>query len=413
MNNNALRPFTASAPKPGLFPWLVVFLLLLARSECFAGDFGLVINQNPLFTDGELSSGTTEYAGTFIPWFAAPLGGKADLYLSGGLSIRYDNKEWKPLLEIYRSEVIWYPCPDLRLDIGRGSFKKRPAWVAAGLFDGISAELNLAGGARLGGGLYYTGLLYKKAAYIYMSPGDQKIFSNPDQYFASRRFLARLDWEKTSLFNTRSDLSLSGLCQFDLNGNDTRIHSQYLEAAFTMPLGAAFNTVSGFVFETAQETGRTYAAFAAGAEVQWMLPGSLPDMFTLTGRFSSGNRKKEWGPFIPLSAEAQGRVLRPMLSGIALLEAAYTARFYQFLSADISAAYYFRTDRTTYSGPGIDTASSSPLLGAEIYGGLSWAPYSDVLLSIGGGVFLPRTGKVFFAETKTKYRIELTAGISL
>jgi hypothetical protein len=391
---------------------LLLFLFLFALPECFAGDSGLIVNQNFLFTNGEPSSGATEYAGTFIPWFAAPLGGKADLYLSGGLSIRYENEEWKPLPEIYRFEVICYPHPDLRLDIGRVPFKGGLSRAAAGLFDGVSAGLNLAGG-RLTGGLFYTGLLYKKTAYIYMSPGDHINFADPDVYFASRRIFAELNWEKTSLFNTRSDFSLSGLCQFDLNDRDINIHSQYLEAAFILPLNAAFNTVSDLAFEAVEKTGRTYAAFALSAEVQWLLPGSLSDLFTLTGRFSSGDWKKEWGAFIPLSAEAQGRVLRPMLSGIALLEAAYTARFYRSLSADISAAYYFRTDTTTYNGPDTDTASPSPLLGAEIYGGLSWAPYSDVLLSIGGGIFLTQRGRFFLEAAKTKYRIEAAAAISL
>jgi hypothetical protein len=95
------------------------------------------------------------------------------------------------------------------------------------------------------------------------------------------------------------------------------------------------------------------------------------------------------------------------------LEAAYIARLHRFLSAELSTAYYFRTDRTSYAAAGMDSASASPLLGAEIYGGLSWAPYSELLLSFGTGVFLPQTGRAFLTSAKPKYRLELAATISL
>ncbi|MDR1319671.1 MAG: hypothetical protein LBJ90_08595, partial [Treponema sp.] len=299
-----------------------------------------------------------------------------------------------------------------RLDAGRLPFRDSLSYVAAGLFDGLSAGLNIAGG-RLSGGLFYTGLLYKKTAYIYMSPEDYVNFTDKDVYFASRRFLAGINWEKTSIFDSQSSLALSGVCQFDLNDSDMKVHSQYLEAAFTMPLGAAFNTVSGAALELAEPSETDpYAAFALSAEIQWLLPTALSDMLTLTGRFSSGDWNEHTGVFIPVTAEAQGKVLRPMLSGIALIEAAWTARLYRALSTELSGAYYFRTDDTTYAAPGMDLDSSSPLLGAEIYGGLSWAPFSDVLLSFGAGLFLPKTGKFFQDDAKPKYRVELAAAIS-
>ncbi|MDR1318674.1 MAG: hypothetical protein LBJ90_03540 [Treponema sp.] len=393
--------------------WAAVFcFLLFTLPGAFAGDFGFILSQKALFTNGELSSGTTEYSGTVMPWFASPLGDKADLYLSGGLSARYEDEEWKPLPEIYRFEAVYSPFPDLRLEAGRVPFKESLSYVAEGLFDGFSAGLNIGGG-RLNGGLFYTGLLYKKAVYIYMSPDDKRDFADKDVYFASRRFLGGINWEKTSVFDGRSDLSLSGLCQFDLNGGGAKIHSQYFEAAFTMPLGAGFNTVSGAVIEVAEKPGDACIAFALSAEVQWFLPGAVSSLLTLTGRFSSGDWNEGFGAFIPVTAKAQGRVLRPMLSGIAFVEAAYTARLYRFLSADVSGAYYFRTDKTTYTAPDMDTDSASPLLGAELYGGLSWAPYSDLLLSLGAGIFLPQAGKVFLEKAEIQYRVELAASISL
>ncbi|MDR1288046.1 MAG: hypothetical protein LBK08_10595, partial [Treponema sp.] len=226
--------------------------------------------------------------------------------------------------------------------------------------------------------------------------------------------VAELHWEKTSIFDTGSNFSLGGIAQFDLNDTDSSINSQWLEAKFAAPLGVRFNTVSGAVVELAEATGKDpYAAFALSTELQWFPATGISDVWTIGGSFSSGAWNDGLGSFIPLTAKAQGKVLRPMLSGIALAETAYSARFHRSFSAAISGAYFFRTDKTTYAAPDMDAESSSPLLGGEIYGALSWEPFSDVLVSLGGGVFLPQTGEVFSDDAEIKYRVELAAAISL
>jgi hypothetical protein len=126
-----------------------------------------------------------------------------------------------------------------------------------------------------------------------------------------------------------------------------------------------------------------------------------------SGAWSEGTRA-----FLPVNTIAQGKVLRPKLSGLALVEAGYSARIYQSLSADVEAAYFFRTDTYTYNDPEIDSGSLSPLLGGEIYGGLTWAPVSDISFSLGGGVFLPRTGNSFAPGTFTRWRVSLETIIS-
>jgi hypothetical protein len=392
---------------------LLLYLSLITIPLCFPQDFGFILDQKALFSQGEQNSGANEYNAAGIPWFAAPLGDRGDLYLSGGLSAHYEDEEWKALPEIYRFEFIYNPRPDLRLEFGRVPFKENLSAVMTGLFDGAAAGFYLGGG-RLSAGLFYTGLLYKKTAHIYMGIQDRGNYYDKDVYFASRRVVAELYWEKTSIFNTGNSLVLGGICQVDVNDTDARIHSQYLEAKFMAPLGARVNTVSGAVFELAEETGKDpYAAFALSTELQWLPPTVVSDVLTISGSFSSGAWNKVLGGFIPLTAKAQGQVLRPMLSGIAWMETAYSTRFHQSFSAAISGAYFFRTDRTTYAARDMDAGSASPLLGGEIYGGLTWAPFSDVLVSLGGGVFLPQMGKVFSDNAQIKYRVELTAGISL
>jgi hypothetical protein len=105
-------------------------------------------------------------------------------------------------------------------------------------------------------------------------------------------------------------------------------------------------------------------------------------------------------------------VLRPEFSGIALVQSSYTARLHEALSASLSAAYFFRTDEITYSDPGMEASTRSPLLGGELYGGVIWAPWSDLSISAGGGVFFPQWGKYFKKDAGLIYRISLEAVFS-
>ena len=246
-----------------------------------------------------------------------------------------------------------------------------------------------------------------------MSAADRMDYYDNDVYFASKRFVSGINWEKSSFFDSDWNISASALLQFDLNDSDNRIHSQYFSALFSTAFGDRINAELGAVLELAEETERGfYGAFATSAAMQWMPPTGLRDMLTLRGRFSTGAWTDGIGPFVPITAEAQGKVLRPMLSGIALAEAEYTARLRQTLSGTLSAAYFFRTDDKTYMLSEMDGDSNSPLLGGEIYFGMRWLPLSDVLFGIGGGLFFPQTGKVFRDNTVVMYRVELAASVS-
>ncbi|GHV91288.1 hypothetical protein AGMMS50268_17910 [Spirochaetia bacterium] len=360
---------------------------------------------------GGAKAGAFAYTGTAIPWFAAPVGDKADIYLSAGISAELENEAWKPVPDVHRFEFIYNPNPVMRFEIGRVPFSENLSWVYAGLFDGLAARSTLGGG-NLSAGAFYTGLLNKKTAYIVMSPEDRQAYYDRDVYFSSRRLVLGANWEKTSIFDTRNTLFLSALGQFDLNGKDTKIHSQYLEARFDIPLRSSFNIKAGGVVELMEQDRRSTAAFGFSLDLAWLPPSTWQDSLTLGGRFSSGKWNDSIGAFVPITAQAQGRVLRPELTGVAFLQGVYTARFHSAASADLFAAYFFRTDETSYSDPGRDISARSSLLGGELYGSLSWMPLSDVLVSGGGGVFLPQTGKYFKDDAGLKYRITLELVLS-
>jgi hypothetical protein len=394
-----------------------ILVFLLHAGAVFAQDYGLLIRQASMLTGRENSNGESgdfSYTGTAIPWFAAPLGEKGELYLSGGISAELENEEWKPVPELYRFEFIYNPNADISVELGRLPFRESLSYVFSGLFDGAAARFNLGGG-RLSAGVFYTGLLYKKAAYILMGAEDRQDYYDGDVYFSSRRLVFGINWEKTNIFDTRNTLSLSGLGQFDLNGRDTQVHTQYLEGRLGVPLGKGFNAEAGGVFELIEqdEQDRQAAlAFAFSADLHWLPPGSRQDLLTLEGRFASGAWNESVGAFLPVTSQAQGKVLRPEFSGLALIQSSYTTRLHKTLSADLSAAYFFRTDEKTYSDPAMEPSTRSPLLGGEIYGGFTWTPWSDLSLAAGGGMFFPQWGKYFKEDAGLTYRITLGAVFS-
>jgi hypothetical protein len=390
--------------------FLCALVFLLHAGTVFAQDYGLALRSLSEFTNEDLS-GDVEYTGSVVPWFAAPVGEKADLYLSGGISAERENEEWTPVPEAYRFEFLYNPNPDVCIELGRVPFGENLSYVFSGLFDGAAARFNLGGG-QLSAGAFYTGLLYKKTAYIVMGAEDREDYYDQDVYFSSRRMVFGVNWEKTNIFDTRNTFSLSGIGQFDLNDRDTKIHTQYLEGCFDVPLGNSFHVRAGGVFELIEQDRELAKAFALSADLSWLPPGAWRDMVTVGGGFSSGAWNGSTGAFLPVTSQAQGKVLRPEFSGIAFLQSGYTVRLHEAFSADLSAAYFFRTDETTYSAPGKDASTRSPLLGGEIYGGLSLTPWSDLSVAAGGGVFFPQLGKYFKEDAEPVYRITLEAVFS-
>ena len=387
----------------------VAFVLILCAPLAFAQDFGLLIPQKLVVSTVD----NVKYTASAVPWFASPLGEKADLYLSGGFTVEYEGEKWKPLPEVFRFQAIYNPSASLRLEAGRLYFQENLGWLMFGLFDGIAAAMNIKGG-WLNAGAFYTGLLYKKDAGILITVQDRINYLDRDKYFASRRFVGGINWEKTSIFDSDINLYASGFFQFDLNDSDFKINSQYLAAKFAVPFGSDFNAEWGAVFELAQVTGNnTYSAFVVSAELQWLQRFWLPGLMVFGGRYASGLWNNTFGAFSPITGEAQGKVLRPMLSGIALVQAAYTLRPVRLFSAELSLAYLFRTDTVTFGSSGLDPESKSPLLGGEFFLNLFWTPFTDLLFTLGGGLFLPSMGKAFANDADVKYRVELTAVISL
>jgi hypothetical protein len=388
--------------------------LLLCAGTVFSQDYGLNLRFLPVVYAGDKPYGKFNFTGTAVPWFGTPLGEQGNLYLSAGLSVEYAEEEWKPVFEPYRFGLTYRFDSGLRLEAGRIS-RQPLGLVYTGLFDGFALDFEL-GKNRLSAGAFYTGLLYKKTANIVMSPGDYGDFNDGDHYFSSRRLLFSLGWGLP--VSGGASLGLEAIGQIDLNEPDARIagdakvHSQYATATFTLPFLQYFNAGLGAalgIIEAGRDAG---FCFAASADLDWLPPGGRTDLLSLGAAVSSGAWADGAKAFLPINTIAQGKVLGPRLSGIAVMEGEYSVRIHPSLSTQISAAYFFRTDTHTYSDSELNPSSLSPLLGGEAYCGFTYAPVSDIRVTLGGGIFLPQLGRAFGAGASPRGRISLEAILS-
>jgi hypothetical protein len=369
---------------------LLFVLLFFSSGIVFGADFGAALEINPEWK-GAAAETDMDSAFTLEPWVSASPDESLDLYFSAGLSLRYEREEWKTLPELYRFILAWRPLPRLGLEMGRVPFSDPNAIVATGLFDGLSVSYTF-GGSRLSAGGYYTGFLYKDRADILMTPSDSAAYQKPFDwesaaaaYFASRRVVASILWEAPALAGSPHGLYLNGLAQFDLNGEDDRLHTQYLSLRFLFSPLPVFNISAGGVLGLAERAETDPGiGLALLLNADWYLPTALRDMASLGFRWGSGAAEGEsggLGSFIPVNSTSQGNVLNASLSGLMVLRAAYTVRPHESLSLVLDGRYFF-----------LDNGTDNKALGGEVSGSLNWAPVTDVTLTAGGGAFFPGTG---------------------
>jgi len=279
--------------------------------------------------------------------------------------------------------------------------------VASGLFDGVRFYAELPVGS-LSAGLLYTGLLYKETAKIIMTGGDAQEYGdlwawdNFGAYFASKRLMAsaRLNIP----FGEANTLSVEAIAQFDLNGNDDALHSQYAEVqALIYPMSTMGITVAGFLEAMEGENGFG-AAFGALARLRIDIPGPLNDWMNFTVKFTSGSWNDTFTSFTPVSSITQGFVFAGTQSGFVMISADYNVRIISTLLAEAALRHFMRT----YNDP----AEKGNLYGGELYMSLVWQPLEDIRLSFGAGAFFPGLGNMEIVGDKVKWKLNAVLSLS-
>jgi hypothetical protein len=316
------------------------------------------------------------------------------------------------LPEISRFTLSWRSGQNIFLEAGRMFYADTTGFTASGLFDGFRLERHFPFGS-IAAGLWYTGLLYKETAEIMMTAADVRHYAEtwdldkPGAYFASRRALASFRWDMP-LWEFDS-LSLETLFQFDLNGNDDALHSQYGEARAEFFLADAFDVTAGVLFEMMENgDGKFTAALGTLARLKTDVPGPLNDGLAVTVKFSSGQWNDAFTSFTPINAPSQGMVFSEPLSGLALISADYTAALPRDLFLDSAIRYFFRT----FNGERDTAENEGYMYGAELWASLVWQPLDDLRLSLGGGLFFPGLGNIYPAGSGA-WKINAALALSL
>jgi hypothetical protein len=384
----------------------LLFIIFVAgiAAVAVAVDFGLIMDLEPEYVsdvDGE----TFTYTGNYLPWVSASVNEKTSFYTSARFASKstYKDSQWVRdfSFELDRMEMNIRPTETAYLTFGRQRYRDNAGMVAAGSFDGFHGTFGL-GRARIMGGVFFTGLLYKKTTEILLTGRDRENYQDSDVYFASHRMFMTAGGELPDL-TSRMSLAVSVLAQFDLNefGN-AALHSQYLEARYgleaTNTLRFTLTGIGGLM----ESGGKTKGNLAAALAADWEIPGSLADMLSGELRWGSGAVNKAIGPFLPVTGIAQGLVFTPTLSGLMDGRISYSARPYNALSFSASATVFFRTDLETLVDPELDSLSKNRFLGGEFYGQCVWAPQSPLRMTLGGGVFLPLGAFIKNADPRWK-----------
>jgi hypothetical protein len=392
-------------------------LFFCSVAAVFGADYGLIFRHAPELT-GTGADRDVSYEGALSPWVSVSLSEYADIYLSGSFAMKYHYEAWTPVPEITRFMLNWRPFPGFSVDAGRIQFSDFNMVLAAGLFDGAAGVLAL-GNTRLSLGVYYTGLVFKDTADIIMTGGDiEDYITDLDYhdlggtYFASRRLLAAAAWEVPSLLGSPHGFFLQGFAQFDLNGRDERLNSQYLSFRFLFSPAPVLDLSLGGIGGLAQWTGSGASdgaefSFALFADVSWIPPSPIGDIAALGFRWGSGRINETIGPLRPVNTLGQGNVLGTELSGVMIIKAAYTVQVLRSLSLNFDARYFLRSDDKTYTNRHLKS-SGETALGAEFYAAMTWTPLADISVIFGGGAFFPGMGNAFNTDAPVQWKTALS-----
>ncbi|MDR0403804.1 MAG: hypothetical protein LBH35_09485 [Treponema sp.] len=401
-----------------------ISLFLYAALLCFivpvsGVDFGLILTQTPNLTlaDGE---NIFTYRAKAVPWFAASPVENMNLYFSISLIDEFekafsetdDPGKWRnPLFEVSRFSAAFKPAPAFFLEAGRIQWNDDSRFIASGLFDGFNAAY-IANGFHFSAAGFYTGLLHKESAHITINTADLLDYADSGAYFASRRVIGSLSFSTPPFGGFIDSADLEVLAQFDLNDRDSKTHTQYAVLKTSLsPLPKLSLTLAGVLgFLENSENDKPEISYAGRADVYREFGGALPGLISFGAAAASGGND-QIGAFTPITTMEQAFVLTPVFSGLARFSLAYTLRPIESFSIEVKGAYFFRTDKTSFSDPALDPSGGSAL-GSELLVNAVFVPFPDLVLQAGAGVFIPSTGNAFAGDTSVKARFSLGLALS-
>jgi hypothetical protein len=400
---------------------------LAAALGLFAADWGFTLHQNLELSGQGGDDLELAYTPGLGPWFSSSSRETLDLYLSGFLNMTYGydkltgEKDLRLIPELGRCSLFLRPAGGFHMELGRIPYGDPNSLIVSGLLDGFSGVLDI-GNSRLSLGTFYTGLLYRETAKIFMTAADSSWDHGESFSLAGRRLIAALDWELPSLFESPHSLVLNALVQFDLNRAPETLHSQYLSFQFVFsPLpslyaraGAVLGLAEYTVKDPADSDGDRGMNMALNMGLDWKVPGSPADALSFGLAWGSGGIDDSvLGYFPSITLFSSSSILSTGMAGLAALRGTYTVRLRENLSLGMDGRYFLRGNLGSFDTLPLAADRGKKALGGEIYGSAVWVPVSDISLAGGAGLFFPALGNVIDRDTPPRWKTRLTLTFSL
>jgi len=400
---------------------ILLILLLIIPVSLSAYDFGILLNLNGGIGNISSQDPAFDFKIDLAPRFSTLIGDNGEFILTAGFSFGKDGESLFYIPELLRTEFsMRFGNSGIR--VGRINYSDPLSFIVNGLFDGLQYSYN----SRLGSfrvGAWYTGFQYKKRANIKMSDVDNANFLMPinysnffNTYFASKRIFASIGWEHPSI-GEKVHLNTAIIGQIDLNDidlNTTKCHSEYVIIKAGIPISNFLMEFGGSVefIEIVAETNKFNIAFAGEIGLFMLFPSKFNSRLSFKGTIASGQTDVGIGAFNPITAKEYGYILKANIPGLTVLSLNYSSKFSKTISGSFTASYFVRNDLGTFNSYPVNKSSSGYFLGPEASAQITWGPFSDLQLSLGGGVFFPFLGDAGTDE-KIKWRVDLTVIMSI
>lgn len=344
----------------------------------------------------------------------------------------------------------------LTFDVGRFPVKDPTGDIFDQTLDGgrVSVAYPLLSVAATAG---YTGLTIKPASTIVMSKADLSGLGTTSQYFGSPRALAALVVRfPTLLFE--QDLTLGVLAQQDLRplfpgnrlvspgqtgysaGEGGPLDTQYFTLGVSGPIVGSLYWAGSFALESgrmlsyitsaSQYEYKPIIAYLGSAAFHYYLPSLLHTAIGLSGTYASGdsdfttfyggNSSGYATAFIPITQKTVAAVFSPQLENIVIgrlsLSVKPLSHFRNVnvanLQTKVEAIPFLRPTDGPVSAPGVVDGNHRYYLGTEIDGVVNYRPFSDLGISLSGGVFFPNDAAFTPSARRLQYGARAEASFS-
>ena len=400
---------------------LVLVGLALAAGGAFAldADFGLTLDTSTFLSSGVIDSAySSEYKAALWGELlqVTDKGGSLDLTVQG--SYRYTaQRPYIVDLDLFRFTGLFSQAfgegTAVELKAGRLNFSDATKLILDQTLDGVQINFLFSGfQVRLAGA--YSGFILNPSSNVRISADDLSEVTDNSVFFGPKRLIAQA-------FLGSDGFALQALAQFDMRGNTAAeiINTQYLGIVGVPRLGPGLyldydltasygqstvgasttnllSALAGFGFRL---YGERFAESRAHLKVTYAT-GFTP-LVLLLNNLSLDN-------FRSISLPTIGLVFSPRLANLLYADFGYS--FHPFagnpsavlsnIEPSVGARAFFR-DPVPFLLTGtpadiqvndLNSSSTALYLGTEIQAGVAARLFSDLGLSITGGVFLPSTG---------------------